>query len=49
MSSQNFGTKLHARYSNQPVYSFLFGYRGSVSLTTLFGDSSYDYGFSSLL
>ncbi|KAF2887968.1 hypothetical protein ILUMI_18205, partial [Ignelater luminosus] len=44
MSPQNFGTELHARYSNQAVYSYLFGYRGSVSLTTLFGDLSYDYG-----
>ncbi|KAK5646893.1 hypothetical protein RI129_005357 [Pyrocoelia pectoralis] len=35
---------LHAKYTKQPVYFYLFGYRGSVSISTLIGDAEHDYG-----
>lgn len=41
---QRVTSQLHAKYSKQPVYFYLFGYRGSVSFSTLFGDKEHDYG-----
>jgi len=43
-SPQNAAVNLHTKYSKQPVYYFLFGYRGTKSFTPFFGDSSHDYG-----
>ncbi|KAF2902140.1 hypothetical protein ILUMI_04048 [Ignelater luminosus] len=36
--------RLHTKYTKQPVYYFLFGYRGKASFGTGFGDPNYDYG-----
>ncbi|KAF2896699.1 hypothetical protein ILUMI_09475, partial [Ignelater luminosus] len=38
--------RLHFKYSNQPVYQYLFGYRGSTSYSKLFGDPLHNYGVS---
>lgn len=38
--------RLHTKYTKQPVYYFLFGYRGTASFGTAFGDPTYDYGNS---
>ncbi|KAK4880601.1 hypothetical protein RN001_008747 [Aquatica leii] len=35
---------LHAKHSTQPVYFYLFGYKGSTSYSKKFGDPDYDYG-----
>ncbi|KAK4880599.1 hypothetical protein RN001_008745 [Aquatica leii] len=35
---------LHAKYSTQPVYFYLFGYKGSTSYSKIFGDPNHDYG-----
>ncbi|KAF5307863.1 hypothetical protein FQR65_LT06595 [Abscondita terminalis] len=35
---------LHAKYSKKPVYFYLFGYRGSTSTSTYFGDPEHNYG-----
>ncbi|CAH0557951.1 unnamed protein product [Brassicogethes aeneus] len=36
--------RLHKKYSTTPVYYYLFGHRGTSSLTKLFGDPINDYG-----
>ncbi|XP_031345688.1 venom carboxylesterase-6-like [Photinus pyralis] len=36
--------ELHAKYSTQPVYFYLFGYRGSYTHLSDYGDTSYNYG-----
>ncbi|KAB0797805.1 hypothetical protein PPYR_08798 [Photinus pyralis] len=41
---QRVTSQLHAKYSKRPVYFYLFGYRGSVSFSTIFGDKEHDYG-----
>lgn len=34
----------HLNYVKTPVYYYLFGYRGTNSLTEIFGDKIQDYG-----
>uniref|UniRef100_A0A1Y1NDS8 Carboxylic ester hydrolase n=1 Tax=Photinus pyralis TaxID=7054 RepID=A0A1Y1NDS8_PHOPY len=41
---QRAGSELHAKYSTRPVYFYLFGYRGSKSVSIYFGNPTYDYG-----
>lgn len=41
---QRVTSQLHAKYSKQPIYFYLFGYRGSVSYSTIFGDPKHNYG-----
>ncbi|KAK5646892.1 hypothetical protein RI129_005356 [Pyrocoelia pectoralis] len=36
--------ELHSRYSAQPLYFYIFGYRGSFTYLQDYGDTSYDYG-----
>ncbi|CAH1119496.1 unnamed protein product [Phaedon cochleariae] len=36
--------RLHHKYNKQPVYYYLFGYRGSVSYSRVFGGGDEDYG-----
>lgn len=36
--------RYHMKYINTPVYYYLFGYRGTTSLTGIFGDRINDYG-----
>lgn len=36
--------KLHLKYGNQPIYYYLFGYRGVISFSAAFGDPVNDYG-----
>lgn len=40
----NEAVRLHLRYTHQPVYFYVFGYRGSVSFSSIFGDPLNDYG-----
>ncbi|KAB0797807.1 hypothetical protein PPYR_08800 [Photinus pyralis] len=35
---------LHSKYTKLPVYFYLFGYRGSVSMSQIIGDPEHDYG-----
>ncbi|KAF2883617.1 hypothetical protein ILUMI_22551 [Ignelater luminosus] len=44
LSGANEAVRLHTKYTTQPVYFYAFGYRGAISYSELFGDSSYDYG-----
>ncbi|KAF2902651.1 hypothetical protein ILUMI_03536 [Ignelater luminosus] len=36
--------QLHAKYTNHPVYYYIFGIHGSLSYAKLFGDPQHDYG-----
>lgn len=36
--------ELHSKYSSKPVYFYLFGYKGTESLSKYFGDPTYEYG-----
>lgn len=36
--------RLHSLVSSEPVYYYLFSYRGSLSLSSKFGDAIRDYG-----
>jgi len=36
--------RLHSKHSSQPVYYYLFGYRGTESHSKLFGDAGHNYG-----
>ncbi|KAF2902811.1 hypothetical protein ILUMI_03376 [Ignelater luminosus] len=36
--------RLHGRHGTQPVFYYHFGYRGTESHSTLYGDSTHDYG-----
>lgn len=42
--AEDAAVQLHSKYSKQPVYYFLFGYRGSNTFGSLFGNDPYDYG-----
>ncbi|XP_031345675.1 venom carboxylesterase-6-like isoform X2 [Photinus pyralis] len=37
-------SEIHAKYSSQPVYFYLFGYKGTLRASAYFGDPTYDYG-----
>ncbi|KAF5288890.1 hypothetical protein FQA39_LY03769 [Lamprigera yunnana] len=41
---QRLGSTLYAKYSKQPVYFYVFGYKGSYSYTKLYGDPTTDFG-----
>lgn len=36
--------QLHTKYYNQTVYYYLFGYRGSISVVDIIGDTEHKYG-----
>lgn len=36
--------RLHMKYSKIPNYYYLFDYRGTTSLSAIFGDPNEDYG-----
>lgn len=36
--------RLQAQYSKEPVYYYLFGHRGVISFSFIFGDPEKDYG-----
>lgn len=36
--------RYHMKHVNTPVYYYLFSYRGTTSLTGIFGDRVNDYG-----
>lgn len=44
LAPQNYISLLQAKHSRQPVYYYLFGYRGSVSYQQFFGDVKHNYG-----
>ncbi|KAF2887003.1 hypothetical protein ILUMI_19169, partial [Ignelater luminosus] len=37
---------LHAKYTSHPVYSYLFGIKGSLSFAKIIGDPEHDYGIT---
>ncbi|KAF2892969.1 hypothetical protein ILUMI_13203 [Ignelater luminosus] len=41
---QNLATRLHVKHTTSPVYNFVYGYTGSISLAPFLGDSTRDYG-----
>ncbi|KAF2879713.1 hypothetical protein ILUMI_26463 [Ignelater luminosus] len=44
LSGVNEAVQLHINFTKQPVYYYTFGYRGAISYSELYGDSSYNYG-----
>lgn len=44
MSAADEGIRHHLDYVKAPIYYYLFGYRGSTSLTAIFGDRVNNYG-----
>lgn len=44
MSAADEGIRHHLDFVKSPIYYYLFGFRGSTSLTAIFGDPVNDYG-----
>nr|CAH7768495.1 unnamed protein product [Callosobruchus chinensis] len=44
MDAADTAVRLHYKHTSQPVYFYLFGYRGSASFTKIFGGGDTDFG-----